>query len=251
MTRFIFLIKNLAIPIIGALLLQSCAGGAVLVESEKQFSQNPPQIKKIISIQPDFLSIDQRKKVEDVVLDSEELEAEFQKHLIQSAEKNGIELEILAPNTLKSNQIDYFNTLLPLKEKVLFANSRQEVSIDTYKNARQKNKLKALRGIYEYDLEFDLDFVGLAEKYGTPYFSINGMISIRKRKANRWVWLFLFPPSAINSFLRGGYENIYYHVLVDVNRSEILYRELRSFEDPLTSGTLKAMLYDSFNILTD
>lgn len=251
MKKIIFCIKTFALPVIGALLLQSCAGGAILVESEEQFSQSPPQIKKIVSIQPDFLSIDKRKKVEDVVLDSEELEATFQKYLVQSAEKNGIELEILAPNTLKSNQIDYFNTLLPLKEKVLFANSRQNVSINTYKNARAKNKIKALRGIYKYDLEFDLDFVGLEKKYGTPYFSINGMISIRKRSANRWVWLFLFPPSAINSFLRGGYENIYYHVLVDVNRSEILYRELRSFDDPLTESTLKSMLYDSFNILTD
>ncbi|MEM6805754.1 MAG: hypothetical protein AAF696_30425 [Bacteroidota bacterium] len=245
-------IRFLAFYLLPLLMLQACSGGAILVESERKFSDTHQPIKKIVCIEPDFLSIDQRKKVEDVVLSSEDLEGSYQKYLVQTAKKNGIELEILSPNTLKANQIDYFNTLLPLKQKILFANSTQDISINSYKGRRVKYKTKAGRGIYDYGLEFDIDYASLAQKYGTPYFSINGLLNLKKRrKVGKWVWLFLFPPSGIHSFMRGNSETLYYHILVDVSRSEVVYREIRSFNDPLDKSNLKSMLYDSFNILND
>lgn len=243
-------ILSFFLAILYVLSLQSCASGGVLVQKPENTKAQPILYEKVISIEPDIVIIDQRKNVEDYVLDTETQEELYQKYLVESAAKHNVKLEVYAPNTIKAEEVDYFNSLLPLKKHILFAMSQQEAKVEEVDYNGNKYKLYAEHVWFQNHLEFDASYGHLAEKYGTPYFSLHGLISYKKRKIRKWIWLAIFPPIGINSFFRKTSETLYYHVVVDVVKGEIVHRELRSFRDQLSDNALQAILYDSYNILT-
>ena len=240
---------NILAVLVFCCMSQSCTSGELIIEEKSEFYQSHGYIRKIVSIDPEFLLLDQRRKVEDFVMDTEDREAEFKDYLVENAEKNGIDLQVFSPNTLKAEQIEYYNSLLPLKKQVLFALSTQQTKIEKRKNKGDSFKIKPTRNFFDNNLEIDLTYGNLAEDFGTPYFSLNGVISIKKRKRSKWIWVVLLPPVGINSLLRNSAETLYYHVVVDVSKSEIVYAELRTFHDALSSVGLKSMIFDSYSLL--
>lgn len=228
------------------LLLQSCGGkrtATVFIQNEKKYYDLAPDIKKIIAIEPEFLWVDQKEEIEQVVLDSENLSAQFQQKLVSNAAVNGIELEIWAPNTLERKDVVYFNQLLPLKTAILTANSLQELESEKYKSSGYF-AFTLIKAAYRQELEFDPDFESLAKKYGTPYFSLNALLTYPKT----------IPLKSSSSRpgprpVKVRPETLYYHVLVDVVRSEIIYREVRLYPKSLDIKSLQDILEHSYKML--
>ena len=129
---------------------------------------------------------------------------------------------------MQKNTKDYFNDLLPLKESIMQSMGLQEVR-------SQKHSKKKSSFIYPPYLEFDkkfqlpTHFSRLAKKYGTPYFSLHGLLVAKD----------------------GRDKMLYYTVCVNVEISEIVYREIRLVRKKPRPLFLDAIIYDSFHILAE
>lgn len=255
---------SLMIVFIGSL-LNGCASLLSIIEEENEdvhliqmhqhFQKRSLPIEKIISIEPDFLWVNQNWALGETVMNTEALEENYQGFLKQSALAHGITLTVAAPNTLKKDQIDYFNKLLPLKKQVLFANTSQKAFINDYKTIRTKNGDQAFFGKYPNEIEFDSEFGSLAKVYGTRYFSINGFVSVidadnKNSGSSGFLSSEFMSPEAYEIYLRGNSKTLFYHILVDVKRSEILYREIRFFDEYYNTQLLQNLLLNSFKMIT-
>lgn len=207
------------------ILLSSCAKGRLIVERSPDSLRVAPQ--KVISITPDYSWFSPLKE-EDLVLRSEQRRDKFQEQLVKSAAAAGIELDIYSPSTLRANDVTYFNDLLPLRRYIFQVNRMQDIDI-----SRRGSRGGISLGTFDEPMVLPAEFSQLAETFGTPYFSVQGIITYKRRKAYR---------------LRRFPESVFYQVIVDVVEGKVVYRELRRVDKPPTNGNLAIMIYDSFRI---
>lgn len=227
-----------------------------LIQMHEYFQKRSLPLEKIVCIEPDFLWVNQNRPVGETILHTEAQEESYQALLKQSAFVHGVKLTVAAPNTLKDDQVDYFNKLLPLKKQVLFANANQKAYVDDYEPVTTKNGDEAVFGKFENELEFDSGFGNLAKLYGTRYFSINGFVSVidadeKKKGSTGFMSSDFLSPAEYQTYKESKSNTLFYHVLVDVKRSEILYREIRFFEENYDTELLRNVLYYSFKMITD
>lgn len=227
-----------------------------LVQMHESFQKRSLPLERVVCIEPDFLWVNQNQLVGETILNTEALEEGYQAFLKQSAFVHGVKLSIAAPNTLADDQVDYFNKLLPLKKQVLFANANQKAYVDEYESLTTKNGDEAFFGKFENEIEFDSGFGNLAKLYGTRYFSINGFVSVidadkKKKGSAGFMSSDFLSKEEYQTYKESKSNTLFYHVLVDVKRSEILYREIRFFEESYDTQLLQNVLFNSFKMITD
>ena len=92
----------------------------------------------------------------------------------------------------------------------------------------------------------------LSDKYGTPYFSLHGTITVIEKKSMIGLVYFFIPftiPYGIVYMSNPNAHTYYYHVVVNVETGEMLYREVRYLKRKAVNSVLDGMVYDSFRIL--
>lgn len=201
----------------------------LVVETESSFKKHKKEFRKAIAIDPDIIWIEKVKDAESQLLQKEDREELIHALLEKNAALAGIDLQVISPLNLKADQVSYFNELLPLKEQILQSNFLQETSTKSkfrlFKPSYYKNSFKIAPIL-------DSEYSWLAEEYGTPYFLFQGLI-VRKEKV----------------ILQPNWRNLFFAIMVNVERGEIVYREIRGFETPPQSTHLNGIFYDSFNII--
>lgn len=213
------------------LILPSCLGfdQYVSVQTESSFKRHKDEFTKAVSIDPDIIWIQKVKDQESQLLQREDRETLIHSLLQKNAKRAGIDLAVISSQNLKPDQVSYFNDLLPLKEQILQSNFLQETSL---KRKSGKINPSIYRSIFETPPIIDSEYSWLAEEYGTPYFLFQGLIVSKKYQ-----------------LLSSNWKNLYFTLIVNVERGEIVYREVRAFTTKPAPNHLNGIFYDSFNII--
>ena len=225
--------------------LSSCSG-SLHIEKSTAYLEEVNEIKKIVTIEPNFENLDIRQPKLIRLIEQKDYEARFNKLLIANSEKNNIQLLLIDAQSLDAKDNNYFNHLLPLKQHILSTNFNQDV---LYKSKTNVSLFKPKSHFFEETPQISSEYSWLANEYKTPYFAIHGLVSAAKQPKARWFWLLLFPPLAMNYLLSENTDIYYYMIVVNVQNSQIIYREVRHVQASLSSENLNAMLYDSFKVL--
>ncbi|MGB1205241.1 MAG: hypothetical protein ACPG5B_06320 [Chitinophagales bacterium] len=225
--------------------LSSCSG-SLHIEKSPDYHDEASVIQKIVTIEPNFENLDTRQPKLKRLLEQKKYEKKFNELLVSNSEKNKIQLLLIDAQNLKPKDNHYFNYLLPLKQHILSTNFNQDV---LYKSKTKVSLFKPKSHFFEQTPQISSEYSWLADEYETPYFAIHGLISAVKQPRARWIWLLLFPPLAMNYFLSENTDIYYYMIVVNLQSSEIIYREVRHVQASLSSENLNAILYDSFKVL--
>ena len=177
------------------------------------------KITKIVCLAPDLTLLEENSRGQlKRMYASAHMNDMFTEDLQRAAKLNGINLQIIDPGKLTDNNISYFNECIPLKQEILASNLVQESSFtDLMQYAKQGIHTKLLTNTPH----ISPDFSGLSKQYGTPYFMICGMYSQPKF-------------------------TVYLQVLVNVETTEVLYREIKSINHKINGRNMRPLLYDSY-----
>jgi len=228
-------------------MLNACSTfNKLFIEKDKSFVNNKENsIKKIVAIMPTMYVIDPKKKSSYKKLKKtiNKLDA-FEASLKENAKLNKIELQIVSANNLNTNDVDFFNVLKPLRDQIILSNIYQNPELSS--KGIKGNYFKAPMNYFNTLPRISPDYSKLVEKYKTKYFSVNGVFSLDGRfKASNFFSLLILPPYAFKT----NAETYYYTIVVDIEKSEIVYREIRGIDELVLKTNLDGILYDSYNII--
>lgn len=228
------------------LLLATGCRSALLVEHSPEHKNEASKIKKIISLDPEYRHWDLSKGEDISLLKSEDREAMFSKSLVTNAKRAGIELVLIQKEELGSGDLDYFNIIAPLKQQIMIANTLQDVSLGRTKGG---NYMRPPSKEFKDTPIFTSEYSHLAKKYGTPYFAVHGLFSVVDKRKIPWAWWFTVPPVAALMMAKPNAYTYYYTAVVNIETSEVLYREVRYVNRGAIVDVVDPMVYDSFRIL--
>lgn len=229
-----------------AVLLGTGCKSALLVERSPEHEYEAGKIKKVISLDPEYVHVDLRKGDDVNLLRSEAREEMFTKALVKNADKAGIELVLIQKEDLGADDLDYFNVIAPLKQQIMIANTLQDVSLGRTKGGNyMRPPSKEFRDVPIFTSEYS----DLPQKYGTPYFAVHGLMSIVDKRRIPWGWWFTIPPIAAIKMAKPNALTYYYTAVVNVETSEVIYREVRYVNRGANVDVVDPMIYDSFRIL--
>jgi len=215
------------------------------VERQENFSLKPSKIKQIISINPTFKTVKTSQKGKNIKTnkysETVKQERKFNEILTNNAKKNGIVLQIVDSDELSLTDAEYFEYLAPLRKEIILTNRLQQFQDINTNPIRQKNA----EFFYENAPKIASHFSHLAEIYGTPFFAIQGVsFQTNEKTKNRDL-------EGIPSAFLGENETLYYTVIADVSKSEIVYREFRQVNSEANESNLNSIIYDSFRIIAN
>ncbi len=211
MRRIVFFL--LLLPI----LLSSCSRNWISIERNEQLLNQDREIKKIICIDPRFyfeedeLNFDLEK--------NQKITQTVRKNILKSSKSNNFDLSIF--DFKENTTTNFYNDLLTLKKQMVSVNFNQATPLNFNK---QTTVGEIEKKIFVYPPKISFDFVKLSEEYGTPYFSYMGIYA-QKRKL------------------------ILYHLVIDTDNSETVYREFKVVNSRVSKITIAQMIYDSYAML--
>jgi hypothetical protein len=215
------------------------------IERQENFSLLPSNTNQIVSINPSFKPWNgNEQKYNDNTISNKysetiKKEREFNQILINNAKKNGIVLQVIDSDELQLTDSEYFEYLAPLSKEIIQANKLQPFKAINTDPQKQKNT----EFFYKNAPKIGTHFSHLAELYGTPFFAIQG-VSFLNNKGTTIAEGF---PSTFST----GVETLYYTIIADVSKSEIVYREFRQVNSEVTQSNLNSIVYDSFRIIAN
>ncbi len=206
---------------------------AYYAKRDKNLKQgNRMGIDKVVVVNPYYLSVDMRKENAVEYLKTEDKAAKFRQSVIDNAKAANIEVDLLAPNELRANDIEKYNDLALLNEWVDEQIDYGRMDFSGY----QADKIAEL-----------------SKKYNTRYFLWTGVISMRKTKnimnAAYGVLLsmsIIGAPLGVYLLVKPEYETVYYSVLYDTktNTSKLIkYESMRTTD---ADYLIDMQVYDTF-----
>lgn len=213
-----------------ALAFSSCTN-RLYIEKSPDHAQQTRDIRKIVSIDPLYVFANTNKSIDKYYLRSDEKEQQLIAILRKNAALLKLDLEIVDKESIDSNNLNYFNYLVPLRDQVLLANDLNNLTLNRSKH--QLNMFKGKLGSPDVYAFYNTPIIGseysfLSKVYGTPYFAMHGIFSIKRQKLVTY----------------------YYTVVINVESTEIIYREVRITRRKPNLTQLSGIIYDSLNILT-
>lgn len=218
------------------------------IERQADFSFKKVKQKQIVSINPSFNIKTQKKgqksKQQNKYSESVRREKKLNNLLVDNAKKNDLILQIIDTDDLQNNDASFFNYLAPLRKEILQVNYLQDFK-DINANPTKSNKTEIL---YQNGPKISTHYSHLAEVYGTPFFAIQGVFYQSDNQTNNKTAIStkkLLPKIASDQ------EMLYYTVIADVSKSQIVYREYRKVGADASEANLNSIIYDSFKIIAN
>lgn len=241
--RNLFLYLWLLIP------LFACQSGDILIESAAAKRGSKGNIEKIVTINPTYKFVDKREgqRKSHTLAISAQRQQEFFQALKDNADKVGIPIELFDPLNSNASDLSFFNELLPLKQSIMQANSQQRPEL-AYKGSSGRPNSRSEYFFIEDGIKIESSNSYLAEKYGTPYFAVHGLVSFTNRGKDASAVAASFVPKSLQQLAsdKPSKESLYYCIIADVVKSELVYREIRYFRNGTYDKAIKSMILDSF-----
>ncbi|MES2679185.1 MAG: hypothetical protein V4635_04835 [Bacteroidota bacterium] len=201
--------------IIIALLLQSCSSNTLLIERNESLAATGNI--KLICIDPRFYFDNDAMNYD--LEKCKSISGCIKKDIQNFSRKNDINLEV---RDLNSNaDAAYYEVLLKLKTNMLAVNFDQNTPLN-FNNSREANVIQ--KKVFVYPPRISHEFNTLSGSFGTPYFSYMGIY-------------------VVNGDL------VLYHLVVDTDRAETIYRELKTVSKKVKRSVISQMIYDSYAML--
>lgn len=188
-------------------------------------------IKKVVVVNPFYLSVDARRNKGIQYIRSEEKQTYFSKAIEKYSGLTKVKTEVLDISDFSQKNIKEFN----------------EVAEVNHYFSQQMNHfdLSLTQGYNQNEID------AIAEKYGTEYFLWTGVISLRQK--TQWSSLatgLLAPyvlPILIPVVLSPDYDMLYYAILFDVKTSRRSVLKMDYFDKKDSKAILNAHIYDVFH----
>ena len=190
-------------------------------------------IDKVVVVNPFYLKLDARQKNTLEYIGTEDGQAHFSELIQEVADKKGLNIDILNVANLGEKDIEKFNDIRTLNEYFGEQFNRSEVFITP---SIDQQKVDAL-----------------AQKYGTKYFLLTGVVSLRESNTKALLKLGLciiipyFLPFAIYDLAKPDYDMLQYAILYDVTSGKRQVIKYDYFNHRDNDAIVKAHIYDTFN----
>jgi hypothetical protein len=201
------------IPI--TLLIQACSSNTLLIETNEGLGSNGPV--KLICIDPRFFFDDDALNYN--LRKCEDLNGCIKRDIKNFSRKNDIALELR--DLSSTTDAAYYEELLKLKTNMLAVNFDQNTPLN-FNTRREANVIQ--KKVFVYPPRISHEFNTLSRSFGTPYFSYMGIY-------------------VVNDDL------VLYHLVVDTDRAETVYRELKTVSKKVKRSVISQMIYDSYAML--
>jgi hypothetical protein len=190
-------------------------------------------IKKVVVVNPFYLSLDDRKENSVQYIRSEEKQAYFRKSLKEIAKMTKVKASVLDVTDLSTKDIEKFNDISQI-------NNYMSQQMDQY-------DLSLTPGYNQNEVD------AIADKYGTDYFLWTGVISLREKTPVGMLVAasILLPiyswPYTIPAMVTPEYDMLYYAMLFDVKTGRRSIIKMDYFDKKDSKTILKAHIYDVFH----
>lgn len=186
-------------------------------------------IDSVVCVSPEYMKLDERKEDGIKYLSSAKSQDEYIKKLMAISRDIKLNTQMLDYKNIREDEVDKFNDLSLLKnwigERLMHENSGAIVS--------------------------DLDYVEpLISKYGTPFITHTGNLSLRVREKNvtgRIIYsTFVFPilPFTVAELLIPDYESFNYFFLFDLRNGNALLADYNYYETSDSNDYLQSIIYN-------
>lgn len=189
-------------------------------------------IKKIVVVNPFYLSIDARKNDAIQYIRSEEKQVDFRKSIEKISKISKINAKVLDVTALSSKNIETFNDISEINNYFSQQMDHYDLTLTPAYNQNTTN--------------------AIADKYGTDYFLWTGVISLRE-KNNKWKYTLaslLYPyllPLTIPGAVTPEFDMLYYAILFDVKTGRRSIIKMDYFDKRDSKTILNAHIYDVFH----
>lgn len=237
----------LLLIIFSTILFNACSTGRAYIDRTSSFDIADKSVKHIVSVSPNFnlpATLDPTIADKRPVLSNRDA-IWFYQNLTDNAKNHGIYLQIEgAAEMIEGYDSNYFNYLAPLKREIL-----QVLSLQDFSDVNKSHDTKPAKN-YQNGLIISSHYSHLAEKYGTPYFAIQGISFVPKNEnGEQELLLAAALPTNDLSFVTANVETVYYTVIVDVSLSQIVYREFRLIKISSNQKQFNAIIDNSFSTI--
>jgi beta-barrel assembly-enhancing protease len=189
-------------------------------------------IDKIVVLNPQYVRIEEQYQDKLDFLSTEKGEINLKESIKEVVQKTDLKVEILDVNLLKENQIKEFNDIRYLNE--------------FFSEQFDKYELTLTMGSQQAVVD------SIAEKYGTDYFLLSGVVSLHVEKSDEimkallgsWT-VVLFPHFAYNA-IKPNYETLFYSILFDIKTGRRKVIKFETFESKDSGPLIKSHYYDTF-----
>ena len=202
-------------------------------ERKKLEADNPQQrclgAKKVVFMDPIYISLDQRSEVPVRYFDGEEKKKKYISQIKENAGLLGLNYEIISIHSLKPDQVDKFNDFSTMSDWISERMMHNDISRMVSTN---HNETKSL-----------------IEKYGTPYFAWTGIITVKERDPNLalfYIISIVYPfmlPYAILKTVKPTISTYFFTLVYDLEKSEIGLTEIKMMKKKPKKDYSTALLY--------
>jgi hypothetical protein len=237
MKKITFLIISLAF------IYQGCDKGFVIVERSESFSDNKHELKNanIYYFEPAVTSYYIRKEVENQFLKADDFKTYIGQELSKAGRKSGIKINLLDSKTLQSDYSAHNEELLLLKKAILNATALQENAINSGRRISGDYKQ---RKVFVSTPRISAEFSHLSKSF-SPYFGMTGVFAVDSEPESREAREFVSRHKAI----RYGQYYYFYHMVINIETSEMVYREIKQVPCVISKKYLGPIIYDSYATL--
>jgi len=201
--------------------LWGCQSSILIERSESLITRTEAAPVKVVCIDPQYVW-DDDEELSDLE-DISEITSQLREGVVQYSKDVGIDLDLYYLND-ESNS-GYFYDLLKLKKNMISANFNQRTHLNFHNNNEGSENIQ--KKVFVYPPLISHDFSDFSEKYGTQYFSYLGLYQEDKNL-------------------------ILYHIVVDTDLAETIYREIKVVKADGDNKKLMAQLiYDSYFMLKE
>jgi len=208
-------------------MLCSCGGSTrkYVPADYRLISQQLKSKGKLVVIDPEVRTLRYSKPARRYVYDYE-ASARRTDHLRSRMKEAGrlvdLDIDIVRFDSLQANDAYKINDFRALEREMYQTLSLYRPSKLRLKYSNQSNSPR--RYIISPLPQLRPEYTTLSKAYGTPYFMIVGAVEFRKKREN----------------------STYTVIIADVERSEIIYQEVRSIPHRLNGDIVSTVVYDSF-----
>lgn len=214
--------KKLAPYLLLIFTYSSCIS-VVKIQKSEEYIKQKNDVKKIVCISPDIVCFEGSG----LATINYTKTLDYQKFVVNKLKKYGkkagsFDYVIFHPIISDSLSTDYFNNLLPLKSELLETLFGRDIDINNQYSVGMVNMVQ--KSVFAEAPKISPEYSHLSKIYGTPYFSWYGVIS-------------------------GSKFSLLAMVVVNVETTEVMVRELIFSTSKLNKRNLPPLIYDSFKLI--
>jgi len=197
--------------------LAGCSGTISIQQNEK-FKPTKADVTKIICIAPRFYYEDDDKNYD--LKKYEKLNKQLRKDIVRYGKKNKLNIELRDFD--EKADIEFYESLMSLRNNMLAENFNQETPLNFTRSVK-RNKIQ--KTVLVYPPKISHEFANYSKRFGTPYFSYLGIYQVKGKL-------------------------VLYHVIVDTDKCETIYRELKTVKSKkVNTNTMAQLVFDSYAML--